>query len=196
MNWKTVRLGDYCSVVNGSTPKTAIEEFWNGKIIWITPTDLGKNKGKYIYDSERKITESGYNSANTNLIPKNSIILSTRAPIGHIAINSSEVCTNQGCKGIIPNGKLNVDFLYHYLKNNKEELNNLGSGSTFKELSTNSLLSFNIPLPPIDEQKCIVKIIEKKLNAIEKAKTVIEKQKLLLNDLSSSILRKAFNGEY
>jgi len=195
-NWKYSELGNYCSVVNGSTPKTGIDEYWNGNIVWITPTDLGKNKNKYICDSERKITEAGYNSANTTIIGKNNIILSTRAPIGHIAINDVEACTNQGCKSILPNNELNVNFLYYYLKFNKDTLNDLGSGSIFKELSTNSLMSFNIPVPPLEEQKRIVKIIETKLTAVEKAKNVVEELSTYINTLPSSILRKAFNGDY
>jgi len=194
--WEYDELGNYCSIANGSTPKTSINEYWNGNIVWITPTDLGKNKGKYINDSERKITKIGYNSANTNIIPKNNIILSTRAPIGHIAINSIDACTNQGCKSIIPNDKLYVDFLYHFLILNKGELNKLGSGSTFKELSTNSLMSFKIPVPSVEEQQNIVNLLEIKLTAVEKTRNLISEQSSYFNTLPSSILRKAFNGEY
>jgi len=190
------KLGDYCSVINGSTPKTGNADYWNGNIVWITPTDLGKNKEKYICASERKITESGYKASNTTIVGKNNIILSTRAPIGHIAINNIEACTNQGCKSIVPNDEINVDFLYYYLKYNKKKLNDLGSGSIFKELSTQALLSFMIPLLSIDEQIRIVKTIEEKLNAVEKAKIASEEQLLYINTLPTSILRKAFNGEY
>jgi len=110
--WETVELGDVCKIVNGSTPKTDLPEYWDGDIIWVTPTDLGKLSEKSIYSSERKITHSGYNFANTNLLPINSIVLSTRAPIGHIAINRVELCTNQGCKGIIPSNDIYAGFLY------------------------------------------------------------------------------------
>jgi type I restriction enzyme S subunit len=189
-------LGNYCSIVNGSTPKTGIDEYWSGNIVWITPTDLGKNKYKYICNSERRISKSGYNSANTTIIEKNNIILSTRAPIGHIAINNVEACTNQGCKSILPNNELNVDFLYYYLKYNKDKLDELGSGTTFKELSTSSLISFKIPVPSITEQEHIVSIFEMKLNAIEKIISYTTAQSSYINALPSSILRKAFNGEY
>jgi len=195
-NWKYYELGNYCAVVNGSTPKTGTDEYWNGNIVWITPTDLGKNKNKYICDSERKITEAGYNSANTTIIGKNNIILSTRAPIGHIAINNVEACTNQGCKSILPNNELNVDFLYYYLKFNKDKLNDLGSGSIFKELSTSSLMSFNIPIPSLEEQERIVKIIEIKLTAVDKTKNEVDELLSYINALPSAILRKAFNGDY
>jgi type I restriction enzyme S subunit len=188
-------LGNYCSIVNGSTPKTGIDEYWNGNIVWITPTDLGKNKNKYIINSERKITEIGYNSANTTIIKKNNIILSTRAPIGYIAINNVEACTNQGCKSILPSNELNVDFLYYYLKFNKDKLNELGSGTTFKELSTSSLMSFKIPVPSIAEQKRIANIIEIKLTAVIKAINVIDEQSVYISALPSSILKKAFQGE-
>jgi restriction endonuclease S subunit len=191
--WKFDELGNYCSVINGSTPKTGIEEYWNGNIDWITPTDLGKNRDKYIKDSERKISKLGYNSSNTNMIKKNNIILSTRAPIGHIAINNIDACTNQGCKGIVPNNDINVDFLFYYLKFNKAELDSLGCGATFKELSTNSLLSFMIPVPSIDEQKRIVDIIEEKLKVIEKAKKACIEQISIIEKIFDSYFRKIFS---
>jgi len=191
-NWKYCELGNYCSVVNGSTPKTGIDEYWNGNIIWITPTDLGKNKNKYIFNSERKITKEGYNSANTTIIGKNNIILSTRAPIGHIAINNVEACTNQGCKSILPNKEIDVNFLYYYLKFNKDELNKLGSGTTFNELSTSSLMSFIIPVPPLEEQERIIKIIETKLTAVDKAKIANSEQVVNCDLLKSKLYEKIF----
>jgi type I restriction enzyme S subunit len=174
--WEWKRLGDICNIVNGSTPKTGIDEYWNGNIIWVTPTDLGKNTSKYVSNSERKITDEGYSSANTNLLPVKSIVLSTRAPIGYIAINNVEVCTNQGCKGIIPCPGVFTDYIYYYLKLNKDELDSLGSGSTFKELSTESLKSYMILLPPIAEQRRIAAIIDAKLAVIEKTKKAAEEQ--------------------
>ena len=191
--WEFGELGNFCTVINGSTPRTNINEYWNGNITWITPTDLGRNHEKYISDSERKISDLGYNASNTNIIPKNNIILSTRAPIGYIAINNIDVCTNQGCKGIIPNDKLNVDFLFHYLKYSKNELNNLGSGTTFKELSTNSLLSFIIPIPTIDEQIRIVKTIETKLNAIEKINKASNEQIKTFQFLKEKLYDEVFD---
>ena len=188
-------LGKYCSIVNGSTPKTGNSEFWKGDIVWITPTDLGKNKSKYISNSERKITEKGYNSSNTTIVKENNIILSTRAPIGHIAINSVPACTNQGCKTIIPNEKIDSDFLYYFLRFNKEKLMDLGSGSTFKELSTASLSSFKIPAIPIDEQKRIVKIIEEKFATVNKILKSINEQIENLDAYSASIISQAFQGK-
>jgi len=111
--WGFDDLGNHCTVVNGSTPSTRNKDYWNGNIVWITPTDLGKFKSKYIFHSERKITELGYNSSNTTLIAKNNIIISTRAPIGHISINGIEACTNQGCKSVIPNKNINFVFLFY-----------------------------------------------------------------------------------
>ena len=192
--WEFKELGNFCTVINGSTPKTHINEYWDGNITWITPTDLGRNQNKYISDSERKISDSGYNSSNTNIIPKNNIILSTRAPIGHIAINNIDVCTNQGCKGIIPNEKLNVDFLFHFLKYSKNKLNNLGSGTTFKELSTNSLLTFMIPIPTIEEQIRIVKDIETKLNTIENVKKANTEQLLIVERIFDSYMNRILNS--
>jgi type I restriction enzyme S subunit len=195
-SWKYYELGSYCSIVNGSTPKTGIDDYWNGNIVWVTPTDLSKNKYKYICGSERKITDAGYKSANTTIIERNNIILSTRAPIGYIAINNVEACTNQGCKSIMPCNELNVDFLYYYLKFKKEKLDELGSGTTFKELSTNSLMSFKIPVPSIVEQKRIVKIIETKLTAVEKMKMANDEQLYLLYQLFNIYLKEIFEENH
>jgi type I restriction enzyme S subunit len=193
--WKWKKIGNCCSIINGSTPKTSIDKYWGGNIIWVTPKDLGRNKTKYIADSDRKITQSGYDSANTNLIPPQSIVLSTRAPIGYIAMNNVELCTNQGCKGIIPDKLVYPDFVFYYLCFSKNELDELGSGSTFKELSTESLKHFFIPLPPLTEQKRIVNIIETKFKSVEKTQQLLNQQLSYINAFPPAILRQAFNGE-
>ena len=100
-HWTIIKLKYISSIFNGSTPSSSIEEYWDGSIVWITPNDLGKLSGKYIDDSERKLTIKGLNNCGTQLSPIGSIVLSTRAPIGHVAITTTESCINQGCKTII-----------------------------------------------------------------------------------------------
>ena len=194
MSWDMVRLGDVCTVINGSTPKTDIAAYWDGDIVWVTPTDLGRLSDKVINDSERHITSEGYNSANTNILPEKSIILSTRAPIGHIAIVGAELCTNQGCKGIVPSDDVNTDFLYYYLWFHKADLAALGSGATFKELSTTALCSFEILFPPLDEQRRIAAEVERQLAIVEKAKQAATEQLAAARALNAAYLREVFEG--
>ncbi|HJD51698.1 MAG TPA: restriction endonuclease subunit S, partial [Candidatus Rothia avistercoris] len=132
---RSVRLGDICQVVSGATPKTSVEEYWDGDINWVTPADLSKLSGAYISETPRKITEAGFNSCGTNLLPENSVLLSSRAPIGHVAINTVPMATNQGFKSLIPGDQILPKFLYYWLLDHKEYLQSLGVGATFKELS-------------------------------------------------------------
>jgi len=150
--WEEKKLGEVCEIYNGGTPKTSNKDYWNGKINWITPSEMGKNK--YIYHTNRKITELGLKKCNTKLLPKKSIILSCRAPIGYVAINQNTMSFNQGCKGITSE-KLYNEFLYYLLIISKNKLENLGSGNTFKELSTNNLKNLKILIPksPQEQQK-------------------------------------------
>ena len=104
-------------IVNGGTPDTGVEEFWGGDNLWITPKDMGKLTSIYVENTGRKITDSGIKNSSAKILPVNSVILSSRAPIGHLAINTKPISTNQGCKGLIPKEKLNTLFLYYFLKN-------------------------------------------------------------------------------
>lgn len=150
-NWQTKKLGEVCEIFNGGTPDTKIDEFWGGKHLWITPKDMGKLDDIYVDDTVRKITDAGLKNSSAKILPINSIILSSRAPIGHLAINTKEIATNQGCKGIVPKKGLATLFLFYFLKNSVKLLNSLGSGTTFKELSGSKLAEVQIPLPPLHE---------------------------------------------
>lgn len=145
--WEIKKLGEVSEIFNGGTPKTNIAEFWDGDIHWITPADLGKLTNPTVADTPRKISKLGLEKSSAKLFPENSVILSTRAPIGHLAINEVSMSTNQGCRGIVPSKKLNTWFLYYFLKKNIEFLDSLGTGATFKELSTKALAGVEIPLP-------------------------------------------------
>ena len=114
-NWEIKKLGEVCDIVNGGTPKTNVLEYWNGDILWITPKDMGKMGSFLLTDTERKISKAGLKNSSAKIIPSNSVILSTRAPIGHLAINKNAVTTNQGCKGLVPKKNLNVYFLVQVL---------------------------------------------------------------------------------
>ena len=157
-NWKSYELGNIVSIYNGSTPSTTNEEFWNGDIIWVTPKDLSDQNQKYISEGERKITRKALSK--TKLLPKGTVLLSSRAPIGLLSISLTELVTNQGFKNIVVDEKLlNNEFLYYNLKLRKNELNNLGTGTTFKELSKSTLEKFKINLPDLPTQRSIAKVL-------------------------------------
>ena len=119
----------------GATPKTNVLTNFGGEIPWLTPADLSGYTEKYISHGARNLTQQGYDSCSTHLIPAGTVLLSSRAPIGYVAIAKNEICTNQGFKSIVPKAFVNSEFLYYQLKSLKNTLQNLGSGTTFKELS-------------------------------------------------------------
>ena len=192
-DWSLENISNVSTLVNGGTPKTNIKEYWNGDIAWITPADLGKLKTTIVTKTIRTISEEGLNKSSAKLFPKNSVILSTRAPIGYLAINGVLMATNQGCRGIIPSENLDTFYLYYFLKSNVTLLNSLGTGTTFKELSTKALGSVKIPIPHIEQQKQIVIILDKSFEAIEKAKTNIEKNLQNTKELFASKLNEIFS---
>lgn len=157
---KTVPLGEVAKILSGATPKTSVSEFWDGDIQWATPADLSKLRGPYISDTPRKLTAAGVRSCATALLPEGSVLLSSRAPIGHVAINTVPMATNQGFKSLVPGPSLDAKFLYHWLKSKTQYLQSLGNGATFKELSKRTTASIEIPLPPLDEQRRIAAILD------------------------------------
>ena len=193
--WVEKTLGEVCEIKNGGTPKTKDKEYWNGNINWITPKDLGKLSQRYVSNTPRKITSLGLQKSSAKLLPINSIILSTRAPIGHLAINKTEMATNQGCRGIIPIPIINFEFIYYFLKKSVKKLNELGTGATFKELSTRALSNIEIPFPSLKEQQSIVKKLDTLQSETKKLENIYQQKILDLEELKKSILQKAFNGE-
>jgi type I restriction enzyme S subunit len=194
MSWKMVNLGSVCKIVNGGTPKSEVADYWDGELNWITPKDMGKLKTKEVNDTERKITEKGLKNSSAKMLPVNSIILSSRAPIGHLAINKVLMATNQGCKGLIPNKELNFNYLYYYLFCSKQLLNDLGSGATFKELSGSKLAEVEIPLPLLSIQLRIVESLDAIFTEIERATAATENKLNEFKNIKQSILQQAFNG--
>ena len=160
MMWKKYKICDIATVLSGATPATSDLANYDGEIVWITPKDLALNNSKYISRGERNLTEKGYKGCSTQLIPPYNILMSSRAPIGLLAINRTECCTNQGFKNLVIDKSIcDVDFFYYYLKYHIEEVQALGSGTTFKEVSKSSLQSFVVSLPSLDEQKQIANIL-------------------------------------
>jgi type I restriction enzyme S subunit len=190
-DWEVRKATDLFIVETGTTPSTKQVEYWeNGNINWITPTDLSKLNGKTeINYSERKITEKALKNSNLTLLPINSIIISTRAPVGYVSVLQEKATFNQGCKGLIAKDaeKAFSKFYCYYLQNKKQKLQNLSSGSTFKELSKDRLESLQLPLPPLSEQQKIAEIlstIDKRLEWLRNRKEKLGRiKKGLMNDL-------------
>ena len=146
--WIECKISDIGTVVGGATPSTNTHEnYENGTIPWITPKDLSTFSGRYIQRGERNITEVGLKSCSTQLLPKNTVLFSSRAPIGYVAIASNDLCTNQGFKSVIPNKNTDPNFLYYLLKYNKERIEGMGSGTTFKEVSGNTMKNITVYVP-------------------------------------------------
>ena len=154
------------SIVNGSTPKSNYSDFWDGDIIWVTPAEMSDDI--YIIDnSKRKLTTLGYTSCGTTLVPKNSILISSRAPIGQVALAGNELCTNQGCKALVSNDEISEKFFCYFFKIQSSALNSLGKGTTFLELSSSELGNFIVPYPPLEEQQRIADYLDAKCAYID-----------------------------
>ena len=179
--WIECKISDIGTVVGGATPSTKkAENYENGTIAWITPKDLSTFSGRYIKRGERNITEIGMKSCSTQLLPKDTVLFSSRAPIGYVAIAENEVCTNQGFKSVVPNENTNPLFLFYLLKYNKDAIESMGSGTTFKEVSGNTMKNIVVRVPAdIKVQKQIAQLlgsIDDKIEENEKINKNLEQQ--------------------
>lgn len=166
--WKTVTLSDLGEIVGGATPATSREDYYNGDIPWLTPKDLAGYSGRYIRSGERNITRAGLESCSTRIMPKNTVLFSSRAPIGYIAIAKNAICTNQGFKSIVPNADVSPLFLYYLLKYYKNKIEAMGSGTTFKEVSGATMRGIKVRVPVLlDDQERIAGILDSLDSKIE-----------------------------
>lgn len=166
-HWQSKAIKRGYRVIGGSTPKSEVAGYWDGDIPWVTPSDLSKLQGFGIAETIRTITQSGLNSCGTTMVPAGSVILSTRAPIGSLGIAEVELCTNQGCKSLVPNVEQDPRFLAYTLSIASDELNIRGKGTTFLELSGDELGAFNAPSPELQEQKAIVAFLDRETSKID-----------------------------
>lgn len=157
--WEHTELGAMCEIVSGGTPSTTNPSFWGGDIMWCTPTDITSQNGKYLVDTERRITEAGLDGSSATLLPRGALLLCTRATIGDVKIAASPVATNQGFKSLICRNEVNNEFIYYSLLQNKSRLVELGVGSTFLEVSKHDVASFTLPIPPEQEQRAIATVL-------------------------------------
>ncbi|MBM1311902.1 restriction endonuclease subunit S [Sulfitobacter mediterraneus] len=191
MSWQQVQLGEVADIISGATPKSTVPDFWGGEIAWATPTDLSNLKAKHIASTERRITDTGLKSCAARLLPPNSVLFSSRAPIGLVAINKTPMATNQGFKSFVPSADLNADYLYWWLVANKQQIQDLGNGATFKEVSKGIVSKVKIPLPPVDEQSRIAAILDK-ADAIRRKR---QQALALAEDFHKSMFLEMFGDE-
>lgn len=190
-NWQMVRMDQCCEVVSGATPKTNVEQYWGGNIHWATPADLGKLDGPWITDTPRTLTESGLSSCGASVLPVGSVLFSSRAPIGHVAINTIPMATNQGFKSFVPRKDvLDSSYLYYWLRAHRLYLESLGTGATFKEVSKVVVSKIEIPLPPLTVQRRIAEILDQAREMQAKRRQTI----VLIDKLAQSIFLDMFGG--
>ena len=190
-SWKTKAIEDIADVYNGATPSTINEQNYGGDIVWITPKDLSDQKQKFVYQGERNISQAGYNSCSTHLLPPNTILMSSRAPIGLLSIAKTELCTNQGFKSFVPKAENISTYLYYYLNIHIKQIEQLGTGTTFKEVSREDVLKFPI-LKPSD---AILDLWEKQVSALNNKQFVIQKENEFLTKQRDELLPLLMNGQ-
>ena len=196
--WKECKIADLGTVIGGATPSTKnAANYEKGTIAWITPKDLSTFTGRYIQRGERNITEIGLKSCSTQLLPTNSVLFSSRAPIGYIAIAANEVCTNQGFKSVIPNDDTDPLFLYYLLKYNKDKIESMGSGTTFKEISGNMMKSISVRVPKdVSVQKrisAVLGMIDDKIEENERINDNLQQQAFSVFD---NLIANDENNDY
>ena len=184
--WEIKKLGEVCDIVGGSTPKTGEPSYWDGEHYWITPAEL--DGSKYISSTSRTITDEGVKSAHLQLLPSGTVLLSSRAPIGKVAITTAPMYCNQGFKNLVCSDKLYNEFAYWFLFHNTDYLNSLGTGATFKEISKRVVEQIPISIPPREEQERIVAESDCLSGVIEKKREQLKQ----LNALAQSIFYQMF----
>ncbi len=172
------RLGDVCTVVSGTTPKSNHSGYWDGNLNWVTPAEL-TDESDTIYETQRKITSQAVIDSSLKSFPAGTVLLSSRAPIGKVAIAGTEMYCNQGFKNLICSEKIYNRYLYHFLKNKTAYLNSLGRGATFKEISKSIVENIEIPLPSLEEQREIAAVLDKVSELIAKRRQQLDKLDLL-----------------
>lgn len=187
-NWKKCKLSEVATVVGGGTPKTKEPSFWSGDIPWLTPKDLSGYRNRYIVAGERYITEEGLKNSSATLLPKGTVLLTSRAPIGYLAIAQKDLTTNQGFKSLVLKTNQCPEFYYYLLKANIGYIQNMGSGSTFKEISGGVVKELEFFIPEYDEQKRIAEF----LGAFDDKIELLQKQNKTLEEMAKATFKSWF----
>ena len=191
ISWETKLIDDVAEIYNGATPSTINELNYGGDIVWITPKDLSDQKQKFVYKGERNISQVGYDSCSTHLLPLNTILISSRAPIGLLAIAKTELCTNQGFKSFVPKSGNTTIYLYYYLQHHIRQIEQLGTGTTFKEVSREDILKFPM-LKPSDN---VLDLWEEMVSALNDRQLEIQKENESLTKQRDELLPLLMNGQ-
>ena len=189
--WTEKPLKTLAVIVQGSTPASNDARYWSDEptpFVWVTPADM--NEFGFIETSSRYITQEGYNSCGTQLVPEGSVVISTRAPIGKVNLTSTQLCTNQGCKSLVPRD-IEACYLYWAVLNAKEDLVLSGRGTTFMELSAYDLGHIKVPVPPKEEQQAIAALLDEKCAAIDATANTLETQISALERYRASVIHEA-----
>ncbi|MER1418805.1 restriction endonuclease subunit S [Klebsiella pneumoniae] len=189
--WKITKLIQMGKVVSGGTPDTNMAMYWEGDILWLTPTDVTALTGRFVSNTSRKITPAGLLNSSAVLLPKGSLMVCTRATIGALAISTSEICTNQGFKNIIPNEGFNIEFIYYLLQMNTNEMIKKSSGSTFLELSKKDFETLSFSCPFIKEKQKIAAV----LSAADTEISTLEKKLACLKDEKKALMQQLLTGK-
>ena len=192
IDWQVKNLMDFAEIKNGATPSTADEANYGGDIVWITPKDLSDQQSKFVYQGERNITKQGFDSCSTSMLPVNSVLMSSRAPIGLVSIAKHDVCTNQGFKSFIPKNMEDSIFLYYSIKHHIKQIEQLGSGTTFKEVSRDDLCKF--PILIIEAKDAYKQWIELQ-NRIADKQLILKKEIAALTKQRDELLPLLMNGQ-
>ena len=185
-DWEVKKLGEVCDVIGGGTPSTFIPQYWNGEIIWFTPTEVGGSK--YLYNSVRKLSASGLKNCSATILPVNTILLTSRAGIGDLGITKVEACTNQGFQSLVCKPNVNHEFVYYMMQTKKSDLLNNASGSTFLEISPNKVRSLSFPIPSLSEQTRIAAILSDMDAEIEALEQQLAKARQIKQGMMQELL--------
>ena len=191
MRWTIKRIGDVCNIVSGATPKTNQPEFWGGGIPWATPKDLSALDGWSLDHTERTLTDEGLASCSATMMAEKSVLLSSRAPIGLVAVSGVPMCTNQGFKNLVCGPEIEPWYLFGWCKLRRTFLQSLGRGATFKEISKRIVESVELPVPPIKEQRRFREILESLMSVEHEQRRSMRRVAALLDVLFS----RAFSGD-
>ncbi len=187
-DWKTVKLGDVADIIGGGTPDTKNDSYWGGDVPWLTPKDLSGYGSRYISKGERNISYQGLENSSAKMLPAGSVLLTSRAPIGYVAIAKTPLCTNQGFKSLILKEDANSEFFYYLLKNNVDYIQGMSSGSTFAEISGSQIKALEFKIPPLDVQKRIAGI----LGALDDKIEVLRAQNKTLEKMAQAVFQSWF----
>ena len=194
-HWETCKIHHHFTIVNGGTPSTNNEDFWDGEIAWVTPEDLGENDDAVISESGRSITPAGVANSSARVCPEGSIIMSTRAPIGHLAITATPTTTNQGCRTLVPKNDINCTFAYYALIASREVIQSKGQGSTFMEISASDLKKHEIVTPPSVEQRAIADYLDQQTSRIDRLVEHAETAIARLHEYRTALITAAVTGK-